>query len=185
MGRTGEDSTSSPLGAWGLSVRGTSTNTFNMVGQIKWFDFRKGYGFVSSLENGDVLLHQKCLRQSGFTHVEEGATVRCEVVKDATGLKAMKVLAIDNSSAFSSGSDLVVTQEAAPPGPLDRGTVKWFDRSKGYGFISPVNGTGDIFIHMETLRKSGIAALNEGEQLCLSVIDGPKGKHAVWVARPG
>jgi CspA family cold shock protein len=166
-------------------VRGTSASTFNMVGQIKWFDFRKGYGFVSSIENGDVLLHQKCLRQSGFTHVEEGATIRCEVAKDATGLKAMKVLAIDNSSAFASGSDLVMpTPDAAPPGPLDRGTVKWFDRSKGYGFISPINGSGDIFIHMETLRKSGIAVLNEGEALCLSVTDGPKGKHAVWVSRP-
>ena len=166
-------------------MRGASVSTFHMVGQIKWFDFRKGYGFVSSLENGDVLLHQKCLRQSGFTHVEEGATIRCEVVKDASGLKAMKVLAIDNSSAFVSGSDLVAPQpDVAPPGPLDRGTVKWFDRAKGYGFISPINGSGDIFIHMETLRKSGIAVLSEGEPLCLAVTDGPKGKHAVWVSRP-
>ena len=67
-------------------MRSTAASTFQMVGQIKWFDFRKGYGFVSSLENGDVLLHQKCLRQSGFTHVEEGATIRCEVAKDANVL---------------------------------------------------------------------------------------------------
>jgi cold shock protein len=165
-------------------VRDQDINTFNVVGQLKWFDFRKGYGFVSSLENGDILLHQKCLKQSGFTHVEEGATVRCEVVKDASGLKAMKVLGIDNSSAVSSSSETLMSIcEEAPPGPLDRGTVKWFDRAKGYGFIAPVNGTGDIFIHMETLRKSGIAVLCEGEPLCLAVTDGPKGRHAVWVAR--
>lgn len=167
-------------------MRNQDVSTFRVVGQLKWFDLRKGYGFVSSLENGDVLLHQKCLRQSGFTHVEEGATIRCEVVKDAGGLKAMKVLGIDNSSAFGAGSETVSpVAEEAPPGPLDRGTVKWFDRTKGYGFIAPLNGTADIFIHMETLRKSGIADLCEGEAICLAVTDGPKGKHAVWVARVG
>ena len=153
-----------------------------VVGQVKWFDFVKGYGFVSSLENDDVLLHQKCLRKSGFTHVAEGATVRCEVVRGTSGLQASRVLAIDNSSAYASGAELVVaTPCTAPEGPTEEGVVKWFDRAKGYGFVCV--GNADVFVHMETLRKSGIAVLHEGEKLHVAVTEGTKGKHAAWVGR--
>ena len=82
-----------------------------VIGQVKWFDFVKGYGFISSLENDDILLHQKCLRKSGFTHVAEGATVRCEVVRGASGLQASRVLAVDNSSVYPAGAEI---QPATP-----------------------------------------------------------------------
>ena len=59
---------------------------------------------------------------------------------------------------------------------------EWFDRAKGYGFVC-VGGKMDVFVHMETLRKSGIAVLQEGERLRVVVTDGSKGKHAVWVGR--
>ena len=155
-----------------------------VVGQVKWFDFIKGYGFVSCLESGDILLHQKCLRRSGFTHVSEGATVRCEVVRGQSGLQASRVLAIDNSSAYSAGAEvLLATSNPAPEGPTQDGVVKWFDRAKGYGFVCVDEGETDVFIHMETLRKSGIATLHEGDRLRVAVTDGSKGKHASWVGR--
>lgn len=155
-----------------------------VVGQVKWFDFIKGYGFVSSLETDDILLHQRCLRKSGFTHVTEGATVRCEVVRGQSGLQASRVLAIDNSSAYCAGAEvLLATSNPAPEGPTQDGVVKWFDRAKGYGFICVDEGRTDVFIHMEILRKSGITALQEGDRLRLVVTEGCKGKHAIWAGR--
>jgi cold shock protein len=155
-----------------------------IVGQVKWFDFSKGYGFVSSLESDDILLHQKCLRKSGFTHVAEGATVHCEVVRGLSGLQASRVLAIDNSSAYTAGADIPgLLPNSAPEGPTEEGIVKWFDRAKGYGFVCLDDGRTDVFVHKEILRKSGIVTLLEGEKLRVAVTQGLKGKHAVWVGR--
>jgi cold shock protein len=154
-----------------------------VVGKIKWFNYNRGYGFISSVENDDVLIHQKCLRKSGFVHVLEGATVRCEAVRCPDGLQASRILSIDNASAYSKGAQITLqAPPSAPEGPVEQGVVKWFDRAKGYGFAS-VGDAEDVFIHMETLRKSGIAAVQDGELLQLVVTDGSKGKHAVWVAR--
>ena len=58
------------------------------------------------------------------------------------------------------------------------GTVKWFNPSKGYGFIEPSDGGKDVFIHISALERAGIGSLNEGQKIEYEVVVGRNGKSA-------
>ncbi len=66
---------------------------------------------------------------------------------------------------------------------MARGTVKWFNESKGYGFISQENGSGDVFVHFSAIQGEGFKTLSEGETVEFEVTDGPKGPQAVNVRK--
>ena len=164
---------------------GPGEAAFEVSGQVKWFDLAKGYGFIkpSNGPDGDVLLHQSCIRQSGFKAAYEGAQVVCEAVKGPKGLQARRVIKLDNSTASPQAvaGPRMERYMAEPRGPAFDATVKWFNRGKGYGFVSRGPNTPDVFVHMETLRRYGIRELREGQKVRVRAGDGPKGELAAEI----
>ena len=59
------------------------------------------------------------------------------------------------------------------------GKVKWFNGTKGYGFISPADGTKDVFVHSSAVKDAGLSGLAEGESITFDVEEGTKGPSAV------
>jgi len=66
---------------------------------------------------------------------------------------------------------------------MAKGTVKWFSDQKGYGFITPEDGTNDIFVHFSAVGGDGFKTLREGEPVEFEVTSGPKGDQASNVSR--
>jgi len=170
---------------------------------VKWFNAEKGFGFVEMTEGtGDVFLHASVLARTGITAVSPGATLKVRIGQGQKGPQVTEVTEVDESTAQAApvargprppasgggfggggfgGGQRRGFESPAPSGPEQQGTVKWYNTSKGFGFIAPEDGGKDVFVHASALRRAGLTELAEGQRVTIQVTQGQKGPEAASI----
>ena len=146
-------------------------------GVVKFFNADKGFGFISPTDGGeDIFVHVTALHDSGLDSLNEGDEVAYEPTRDRRSGKTT-----------ATGLQLLIAAPASPrrargpSGGGDRGgartslgtatgVVKWFNASKGFGFIQPDVGGADVFVHISAVERSGLRALNDGQKISYEIV---------------
>ncbi len=169
---------------------------------VKWFKSDKGFGFVE-LGNGtgDAFLHIGAVQQAGYESLPPGAKLKVNVTTGQKGQQVTRILEADLSTAqevrppraggFGGGGggggygDSPRPPRRQAPDPSSavpvQGKVKWFDETKGFGFVQSNDGGKDVFVHISVLNASGVQRLVEGQAVNMQVVDTPKGREAISI----
>lgn len=133
-------------------------------GVVRWFDAERGFGFIDRGEEAeDLFVHaSEILGGDGPRVLREGQVVEFEVGEGDRGPQARHVRITGDQAA-----DALL-------GVL--GTVAWYEPGKGYGFITPDGGAGEIFVHSSAIVGGGV--ITEGQRVAFLVVDGEKGPQA-------
>lgn len=158
-----------------------------MQAVVKWFKSEKGFGFVELSDgSGDAFLHATVLGRAGFNAVNPGDTLEVRVAQGQRGPQVTEVISVDTSTGsvapprMGGGGGFRQSADREPLGPTveETGTVKWYNATKGFGFIVRDGGGKDVFVHASALQRAGLQSLNEGQRVVVDIAEGRKGPEA-------
>lgn len=174
---------------------------------VKWFNSEKGFGFVEVDDgSGDAFLHIRAVEAAGHADLQPGTRLEVRTAQGQKGPQVTEVLSVDTSTAqapaprtggFGAGPGGPAGAARRPPrpgfgagggaprhtGPTTElmGTVKWYNPTKGFGFIVAEDGGKDVFIHRSVLMRANLPDLVEGQTVRMGVVDGMKGREAATI----
>jgi CspA family cold shock protein len=163
---------------------------------VKWFKSDKGFGFVELANGtGDAFLHIGAVQAAGYETLPPGAKLQVQVTSSVKCQQVARIIDVDLAGA---------AERAPPPPPRSggggfdsprprrqspdpssavpvSGKVKWFDETKGFGFVQSNDGGKDVFVHISILGPSGVNRLAEGQPVTMQVVDTAKGREALSI----
>jgi CspA family cold shock protein len=152
------------VGDTGGSIRRHHEESTVPQGTVRWFDAERGFGFLALGDDAeDLFVHaSEIVGQDGTRSLREGQAVEFEVGEGDRGPQARRVR---------------VTGDVAADAALGvLGTVNWYEPAKGYGFLTPDSGDGEIFVHSSAVVGGGV--LTDGQRVAFLVVEGEKGPQA-------
>lgn len=154
-------------------------------GTVKWFDVRKGFGFL--VEDGtelDVLLPANVLANFGQSSIVSATKLTVKTCETDRGLCVTEILKITEIPSVSQ-VDLELDPLLYEEHEFVPARVKWFDKSKCFGFVTIFGKTEDYFLHSRVIEGIGLDTLATGEAIAVRVGEGSRGKVAIeaklWV----
>ena len=170
----------------------------DVTATVKWYNPEKGFGFVTPEDGSpDAFLHASVVQFAGHDSLPEGATLLVDLSRGPKGPQVAVLHSVDTSTATAGGRSSSPRGGSSSYGAPRRGgwddqgygggassgetvdgTVKWFNATKGFGFIAPDNGGKDVFVHVKAVERSGLSSLSDGERVRITVRQGQKGPEA-------
>jgi cold shock protein len=155
-------------------------------GRVKWYNPLKRYGFVELSDgSGDAFLHANALADIDSGTLQPGVRLEFRLAPGQRGPQVIEVLSVDTSTAAPSRP--LRKSFRSPPHRhayevrvQEMGTVKWYNASRGFGFIVMDSGE-EIFVHASALNRAGITGLNEGQRVYVGVTEGRKGPETASI----
>lgn len=171
---------------------GSASSAPEAKATVKWYNPEKGFGFVEMSDgSGDVFLHANSLQNAGFQAVTPGSILQVRVGQGQKGRQVDQVISVTEGDAppprsggFGDRGGFDRPRPSGPRAPRAQasgpavemtGIVKWYNATKGFGFISPQSGGKDVFVHATALEQAGLSPLQEGQSVRMNVVQGAKG----------